>query len=308
MAILITGGTGFVGRHLQAILAKRQESLIVCTRSSSVSKLTANDLQTKYLSWKPLEQPFPAKDPLIENESIDCVINLMGEPVAGGRWTEDKKNRIRNSRVNGTRNLVDGLLNSNRIPKVLVSASAVGYYGDHGEELITESSSPANDFLGEVCQAWEAEAIRLSEYGTRVVRLRIGIVLGRDGGALKEMLPIFRWGGGGKLGSGKQWFPWIHLNDLVRLIEFCIDHPTIDGPVNATAPNPVRNHEFTSALAKELHRPAFMTVPGFALKLALGEFASSLLASQRVIPDKALSAGFEFKHLTVETALKDLGL
>jgi uncharacterized protein len=304
MAILITGGTGFVGRRLQAHLKRRPEPLIICTRSPRASNETGNDSQTRYLSWNPLERPFPANDPSIQNVTIDGVINLMGEPVAGDRWTVEKKKRIRDSRVVGTRNLVDGLMKSDRIPKVLVSASAVGYYGDRGEEILTESTPPANDFLADVSQAWEAEASRLAEFGTRVVRLRIGIVLGRDGGALKEMLPIFRLGAGGKLGSGKQWFPWIHLDDLVRLIEFCLDHPAIQGPVNATAPNPVRNHEFTSVLAKELNRPAFMAVPGFALRLTLGEFASSLLASQRVIPEKALSAGFEFEYSQLAPALK----
>jgi hypothetical protein len=258
--------------------------------------------RTVFQSWNPLAEPLPTSESVSSVDSIRAVINLMGEPVSG-RWTGRKKDQIRDSRVLGTWNLIEGLVRYKRIPEVMISASAVGYYGDCGETTITESTPPANDFLGQVCQAWEQEANRLATHGTRIVNLRIGIVLDKNGGALKEMLPIFRLGLGGRLGSGRQWFPWIQLDDLVALIEFCLDHP-IHGPCNGTAPNPVRNREFTERLAQQLGRPAFVPAPGFALKLALGEFANSLLSSQRVVPERALAAGFEFRFPELVGALR----
>jgi hypothetical protein len=302
MAILITGGTGFVGRRLRRTLLRRGQAMIVCTRSTGLPDEQHGSFRTVYQAWNPLSEPLPTQEKISSVDSIRAVINLMGEPVSG-RWTERKKNQIRQSRVTGTRNLIEGLVGCERIPEVMISASAVGYYGDCGEAKITESNPPTNDFLGQVCQAWEQEANRLATHGTRIVNLRIGIVLDKNGGALKEMLPIFRLGLGGRLGSGQQWFPWIQLDDLVALIEFCLDHP-IHGPVNATAPNPVRNREFTERLAQQLGRIAFLPAPGFALKLALGEFANSLLSSQRVVPDKALAAGFEFQFPELSGALR----
>ena len=278
MNIAITGATGFIGRALSA-------------------RLTAAGHRTTALSVR--ETP-PAED----LRGCDAVVNLAGEPVAQ-RWTKAARERIVNSRVQGTRHLVTAL--RQQPPQVLVSASAVGYYGSRGDEILTENSPPANDFLAEVCVAWEREAHAAEEFGVRVVTPRFGVVLGgaagKPGGALKQMLLPFKLGVGGRLGSGRQWTSWIHLDDIVSLIEFAIANPTLRGPLNATAPNPVTNVEFTRALGHVLHRPAILPVPAAALKLLFGEMSQVLLASQRAIPETAVNAGFSFRYSDVDSAL-----
>lgn len=234
------------------------------------------------------------------------MFNLAGEPVAEGRWTAEKKARIRDSRVLGTRRLVEGLKQLDRRPRVLVSASAVGWYADSGDRELTEAEPPADTFLGEVCAAWEQEARAAEPLGIRVVLVRIGLVLGPGGGAMGQMLPLFRLGLGGRLGSGRQWMPWIHLDDLVGLLLFAARCETLRGPMNAAAPHPVTNAEFTRTLGRVLHRPAFLPAPAFGLRLALGEFASVLLASQRVLPRAALAAGYEFQYSELEPALRSV--
>ena len=298
MSTLLTGGTGFLG----SALLKELSSAVVCSRNADRAKAKLGSLVSGAISWDPLTEPLD----LSSQPKFDSVINLMGEPIAEGRWTKEKKQKIRDSRVLGTRRLVDALIEANNLPSVFVSASAVGIYGDAGEDLANESHDLGSGFLPEVCQEWEHEANRISEHGVRVVNLRIGIVLGKESGALAQMVPIFRWGIGGPMGNGKRWFPWIHVSDLVDMILWAVETDSVNGPVNATAPNPVRNKEFTRALAKRLRRPAFLPAPKFALRLALGEFADSLVYSQRVIPEAALTHGYHFQFSELHSALSDL--
>lgn len=298
MRTLVTGGTGFAGRALLKTLSNAW----VTTRNPS----RAADLRTaghQLVEWKP-EASFPT-EPLVSSPP-QAVVNLMGESVASDRWTKARKRAIRSSRVDGTRRLVAGLRRLPVLPEVLISASAVGYYGDRGDEELDEESGPGTGFLASVCEEWEAAARELEADGVRVVCLRIGIVLGRDGGALPGLLPLFRWCAGGRLGSGRQWMPWIHLDDLTSMIGWVIGQPAIAGPVNAVAPEPVTNLGLTAALAEAVRRPAFLPVPGWFLRTVLGEFAASLLGSQRVIPVRAARAGFQFRFPTLPAALRDL--
>ena len=236
--------------------------------------------------------------------TCDALVHLAGEPVSQ-RWTEAAKKRISDSRVEGTRRLVAALSTQSERPRVLVCASAVGYYGSRGDQILTEVSAPASDFLARVVVEWEEAAQQAESLGIRVVRLRFGMVLG-PGGALAKLLPLFRFGVGGKLGSGHQWMAWIHIDDAVNLILFVLNFATIRGAVNATAPQPVTNEEFTERLAIALHRPAILPVPAFALKLALGEMSEMVLASQRVLPTVAKSAGFRFQYPDLRAALENL--
>jgi uncharacterized protein (TIGR01777 family) len=270
MKIAITGASGFVGRHVAERL-KSHELRAVSTRTG----------------------PRPA-----EFAGCDAVVHLAGEPVAQ-RWTTEARERIRSSRVEGTRAVVEAMRANP--PKVLLSASAVGYYGSRGDEVLTESSGPGDDFLARVAVEWEREALAI---GTRVAILRIGMVLG-NGGALARMLTPFRMGVGGRIGDGRQWMSWIHIADLARLVEFAIQSD-VRGVMNAVAPNPVRNADFTRELAKALHRPAIFPVPRVALKMLFGQMAEVVFASQRVMPEAALRAGFRFEYPEVGAALRDL--
>jgi hypothetical protein len=234
---------------------------------------------------------------------VEVVFNLAGEPVAGGRWTAERKRRIRESRVLGTRNLVAGLAGMERRPRVLVSASAVGYYGDRGDEALDETSSPGHDFLADVCVEWEREALAAERLGIRVVCVRTGIVLARGGGALARMLTLFRMGAGGKLGSGRQWMPWIHLDDEVGILLHAMKDARIHGAINAVGPRPVTNAELTRTLGHALHRPTFLPVPETALRMAFGEMSEILTASQRVLPKEAERTGYAFKHADLAGAL-----
>jgi uncharacterized protein (TIGR01777 family) len=233
----------------------------------------------------------------------DAVVNLAGEKVAQ-RWSPEVRARIESSRVEGTRDLVAAL--REHPPKVLVSGSAVGYYGSRGEEILEESAAPGIGFLATVTRKWEREALAAEQFGTRVVLLRTGIALGPEGGALQRMLLPFRLGLGGPIAGGRHWMPWIHADDAVSLIEFAIDTASMNGPVNAVSPNPVRNTEFTQELARALHRPAIFPVPAFALDLLFGEMAEILTDSQRVIPRAALDAGFVFRFVELRPAVADL--
>jgi uncharacterized protein (TIGR01777 family) len=244
-------------------------------------------------------------DPQIFSD-IDTVYHLAGESVFHGRWNNAKKERIRASRVDGTRHLVDGIAKAEKKPTTLICSSAVGFYGDRGDTPLTERSTGGDDFLAAVCRDWEAEALRAEELGIRVVLVRTGIVLGRGGGALKQMLPPFKLGLGGRIGSGRQYMPWIHIDDLIGIMLYARENTSLRGPVNAVAPNPVTNRVFTKSLAGALHRPALFPVPGFALKTALGEFGEVLLGSQRVIPETLTSSGFTFDFPEIDSALQDL--
>jgi uncharacterized protein (TIGR01777 family) len=236
-------------------------------------------------------------------QGIDVVFNLAGEPVAEGRWTQDKKRRIRDSRVIGTSKLVAGLRELDRKPTVLVSASAVGYYGDRDDQELDETSEVGRGFLAEVCAAWEREALAAEALGVRVVCVRIGIVLARSGGALARMLTPFKLGAGGRLGSGKQWMPWIHLDDVVGVLLHAARNEVVRGAMNAVSPQPVTNAEFTRALGRALHRPAFLSMPKAALRIAFGEMSEVVMASQRVLPRVAESTGYNFRHPGLEGAL-----
>jgi len=236
--------------------------------------------------------------------ACDALVHLAGEPVSQ-RWTEAAKKRIHDSRVEGTRRLVNALSTESTRPRVLVCASAVGYYGSRGDQILTEASTPGSDFLARVVMDWEEAAQLAESLDIRVVRLRFGMVLG-PGGALAKLLPLFRFGVGGKLASGHQWMAWIHIEDVVNLILFALDYAAVRGAVNATAPHPVTNEEFTDRLGIALHRPAILPVPAFALKLALGEMSEMVLASQRVLPTVAKSAGFRFQYPELRAALENL--
>jgi uncharacterized protein (TIGR01777 family) len=300
MNILITGATGFVGRRLCEMLHQAGHTVRALSRDSVAAKQRV-PLLKEVFPWNPLQE----LPPLQAFEGCDAVINLAGESIAG-RWTAPKKQLIRDSRVLGTKNLVNALAQLSSRPKVLLSASAIGYYGDRGEETLTEDAAPGSDFLAQVCRDWENEALKAESLGMRVVRLRIGLVLGRGGGTLQALLPLFRVGLGGPLGSGRQWWSWIHRDDLCRLIVQILANESISGPVNATAPQPVRQKEFAQVLGRVLRRPAFLPTPAFALKIALGEFADGILASQRALPRRAQEMGYRFQFEELEGALREI--
>jgi uncharacterized protein len=298
MKTLVTGATGMVGPRVLRMLDRPT----VLTRNPNRARQTIGHLTGRIVGWDPAAGPPPAE----AFDGIEAVMHLAGESVAEGRWTAAQKARIRDSRVIGTRNLVQGIRQAATRPAVLVSASAVGYYGDRGDEELTEAASPGHDFLAEVCVAWEREAFAAEELGVRVVTERTGIVLGAGGGALAKMLTPFKLGAGGPLGNGRQWMPWVHVTDLARLYLHAAEHASIRGPMNAVAPNPVRNSEFTKALGRQLRRPAFMPAPYLGLRLLFGEFAQVLFASQRVIPRVALDTGFTFQYPDIVAALKEI--
>ena len=295
MNITITGATGFLGRPLVARLAAAGHQLHVLGRRRSESL----PLSAQFSAWDATNEP-----PHASLESAEAIIHLAGEPVAQ-RWTADVKQRIYDSRVKGTANLVAAIAGLSRRPRVLISGSAIGIYGSRGDEPLVESSAPGTDFLARLGLAWEAEAVRAETLGLRVVTLRTGLVLGR-GGALAKMLPPFRLGVGGKIGSGHQWMSWIHIRDWANLVSFALENPGLRGPVNATAPGPVTNEAFTRALAAVLHRPAILPVPEFALKLMFGEMGDVILASQRVLPKAARAAGFQFEFPELQPALLEI--
>jgi uncharacterized protein len=237
-------------------------------------------------------------------EGFDAVVHLAGEPIAEGRWTDEKKKRIRESRVKGTKLLSDALANLTQPPKTLLSASAIGYYGDRDDEVLTETSAPGNDFLSEVCVEWEQATSHATTMGIRVVNTRFGIILAKEGGALKKMLPPFRMGIGGRIGSGKQWMSWIALDDVIGALKFALTNDTLSGPVNFVAPNAVRNAEFTKTLGNVLSRPTIFPIPAFGVRFAFGEMADALLlSSQRAEPKELKESGYQFQYSQLAPAL-----
>lgn len=299
MRIIIAGGSGFLGSSLIAALAKGGHDVVTLSRSTP----SGGANEPRRVAWSP--------DGTVGSwaaaiEGADAVVNLAGEPIAAKRWTPAQKARIVQSRVLATRSLAGAMRAAAQPPATFISGSAVGFYGPHGDELVTETTPAGRDFLADVCVQWEAEAVK-APAGTRVVTIRTGLVLARDGGALPRMLPPFWLGAGGPLGSGQQYWPWIHKDDWVALVRFALESPVVRGPVNATAPHPVTSAEFAQGLGRALHRPAFLPAPAFALRLLLGEMAEGLLLSgQRALPAKAEQAGFRFTYKNLPSALSQL--
>lgn len=298
MKIIITGGTGLIGAELTQTLTREGHQLTSLVRSLK----SASTHGPTFVRWD-IERG-EIDDPS-QLEAHDAVIHLAGESVAEGRWTAERKRRIRDSRVNGTRLLVDTLARLNAPPKIFLSASATGFYGsDRGDETLTEESAPGGDFLAEVCREWEAQAVRAEDFGARVVLLRTGIVLSPKGGALAKMLPVFKMGAGGKLGDGRQFMSWIAMADEIGAIRFALANETVGGAINLTAPHPVTNAEFTETLGQVLSRPAFLAVPPFALRVAFGEMAATVLGSLRVLPSRLEAAGYRFEFAQLKDALR----
>ncbi len=301
MKLVVTGATGLVGGALCQNLIQAGHQVVALARNPE--KARAKLPTVEVAAWDATS----GHPPVEALEGSDAVVHLAGEAIAAGRWTSQRKRMIRESRVAGTRNLVEGLSHCQNPPKVLVSSSAIGYYGTHGDEFLEETSQPGNDFLAELCQQWESEAKRATDSGVRVVLVRSGLILAREGGALPRMLPPFRMGVGGPLASGKQWMSWIHIRDELEAIRYAIENDEMEGPLNLTAPNPVTNEEFSRTLARVLRRPAFFRVPGFVLRLLFGEMAETLLLKgQRVLPKKLEQSGYQFRFSDLRGAFEDL--
>ena len=302
MKIVITGATGMIGSLLVERLSKRFDtSLVLLSRNPGREFSLANK---QWLVW----QPGASGEWERVIDGADAVINLAGEPIAGKRWTARQKLILRSSRIDATQSLVEAISNSKVKPKILISASAVGYYGPHGDERLNEDSKPGNDFLARLCVDWEREAKKAESLGVRVCMLRTGIVLAKGAGALKKMVPPFKFFAGGPLGSGQQWMPWIHIDDEVGLIEFLLDRADAHGAFNGTAPNPVSMAEFSRNLGAALNRPSWVSVPPSVLALMVGEMADMLLSGQRAMPDAVLKLGFQFKYPQLADALSALRL
>lgn len=299
MRATVTGATGLIGRRL---LSRLTEPVVLSRDATRAARKLARD-DARFFSWDVEHAPPPCE----AFDGMDVVFHLAGESVVSGRWTAAKKARIRDSRLLGTRNLVAALRQTARPPRALITASAVGYYGEQGEAIVDESTPPGDDFLASVASDWEREALAAVDGGIRVVTLRIGMVLSPDGGALAKMLTPFRLGLGSPLGSGRQWVAWIHIDDLVNLLLFAAERDDLEGPLSATAPNPVTNREFTKTLARAVHRPTWLpAVPKPILRLAIGDMTALLTTSTRAVPRRAEQAGYAFAHPILEDALRAL--
>jgi hypothetical protein len=292
MHVLITGATGFIGTQLcQPLLAKGWQ---ITALARTPTKVPAPITAVKSLGE------------IDDQQHFDAVINLAGEPIADRPWSAKRKQALLASRVDLTAELVDFLASRQRAPEVMVSASAIGFYGDQGATELDENAPPVTDFAHQLCQQWEQAAIKAEALGIRVCRLRIGLVVGPNGGFLQRMLLPFKLGLGGPIGNGEQWMSWVHRDDLIAAILFLLEHPSASGVFNGTAPNPVDNTAFTQTLARCLHRPAFFRVPAGLLKLVMGEMSQLLTGGQRVLPVRLQEAGFRFRYPELETALEDV--
>jgi uncharacterized protein (TIGR01777 family) len=298
MRILVSGSSGLIGSALLPFLTAGGHRVIRLVRSQSEP---STSIQGEVWSWDPERGTMLS----VGQEGLEAAVHLAGANIAGARWTEHQKEMIRDSRVKSTRLLCDLLVRRSPPPKVLVCASAIGYYADRGDEILREESAPGSGFLADVCREWEAATRPAVENGIRVVNLRIGIVLSPLGGALAKMLTPFKLGAGGMMGSGRQYMSWIAVDDVIGAIHFALTHESLRGPVNAVAPNPVSNRDFTRTLGRVLSRPTFVPLPAFAARLALGEMADALLlASTRVEPSRLLASGFTFRYPDLEGALR----
>jgi uncharacterized protein len=304
MKVLITGSTGLVGTALVRALAKDGHTVCRLVRPESVAKAEASTVMD--MPWNPAigalgRAAFArAQDKTV---GADAVVNLAGASIAGGRWTEKRKKLLRSSRVHATRALVNALAKMNPRPSVLISASATGFYGNRGDEVLTEESTAGDDFLAGLAKEWEAEALKAEALGIRVVLARFGIVLAREGGALPQMMLPFYVYAGGKLGSGRQWMSWVAIEDVVEILQFAMINGSVYGAINVVSPEPLRNADFTRTLAGAMHRFAVLPAPGFALRLALGEMADALLGSQRAVPQRLEQLGYRFRHAKLTSAL-----
>ncbi|MFH1145332.1 MAG: TIGR01777 family oxidoreductase [Candidatus Eisenbacteria bacterium] len=297
MRVLLTGGTGFIGRPLCRWLAEHGHTVFVLTRHPEQATRAIPQISRAF--------PWDGRWGTPPPESfagVDAVVNLLGHSI-GGRATPARKSAVRESRLQGTSHLVDALERLPSRPRLLINASAIGYYGDRGDETLDESSPPGDGFMARLCRDWEGEAMRAEGLGLQVTRLRIGIVLDGSGGALRRMLPLFRLGLGGPLGSGRQWWSWISRSDLIAMIALLLERPR-PGPVLAAAPAPVRQRDFARALGATLDRPVLMPVPAFLLRLVLSDFADLILESARAHPREALALGFAFRYPAIEEALR----
>jgi uncharacterized protein len=302
MRILVSGSTGFLGTSLIEALEREGHAIVRLVRPETLRRNSAGG-SVRAVAWDPVGGAFDAASA----EGADALVHLAGASIAGGRWNASRKKLLRTSRIAATRHLIGALAQLQRPPRVIVAASAIGYYGSRGDETLTETSAPGNDFLAGLCREWEAETARGAEFGARVVSLRFGIILAAHGGALPRMLTPFKLGVGGRLGTGRQWMSWVTLEEVLNVIQFALAGAELAGPVNVVAPNPVRNSEFTKILAKTLHRPALFPAPAFALRLALGEMADALLlVSQKVSPSVLENAGYQFLQPELAEALGDV--
>lgn len=299
MKILVTGSSGLVGSALVRALAKEGHTVCRLTRPGTTAKNDSND--GFQVAWNPATGKLGGAA-----VGADAVVNLAGASIADKRWTAERKAELRSSRVDTTRSLIIALAKMNARPRVLISASATGFYGNRGDEVLTEESQPGNDFLSTLAKDWETEALNAEALGIRVVIARFGIILARDAGALPKMMRPFRFFAGGKIGSGRQWMSWIALEDVIEILRLALEHGEARGAINVISPQPVQNSEFTKTLASAMRRPALFPVPTFALRLALGEMADALLlSSQRVRPEKLESLGYRFLHPDLAIALSD---
>jgi uncharacterized protein (TIGR01777 family) len=295
MKVAVTGATGLIGSALVAALKGRGDDITALSRDPGRA---AAQLGVSAVAWEPASGPAPAA----ALAGHDAVVNLAGANIAQ-RWSTKAKEAIRTSRIDGTRNLVEGLRAADPRPRVLVSASGVGYYGPRGDELVDESGAAGSDFLAKICDDWEAAADEARALGMRVVRLRTGVVLAKEGGALAKMLPPFRAGVGGPVAGGRQWVPWVHLDDVVAMYMAASDDDRWTGPVNAAAPEPVTNAELSKALGRAIHRPAVLPVPAIALKILYGEMSQVVTTGQRAVPARAQELGYGFRHSDLDEAL-----
>jgi uncharacterized protein len=304
MRVFVTGGTGLVGNRLIQHLQKRQDKVVLLTRRPEIARQKFGPT-VSVVEGDPTN-PGPWMDSVAE---CDAVINLAGENVFAKRWSDDFKNLMRESRIKSTENVVQALTknrSANGAARTLVNASAIGYYGFHDQEELTEESTPGNDFLAKLCVDWEQATRAAESAGVRVVLPRIGVVLDKEGGALAKLITPFKLFAGGPAGSGKQWMSWIHHEDLIGIFLLALDRPEASGPINGTGPNPLTNREFSRALGRALHRPSFFPTPGFGLRLMLGEVADVVVKGQKVLPKKALALGYHFRFPHIEAALMDL--